>query len=188
MRKLKIPQRLYDALVIQAMDHFTILELRDACFVHANSNVRASRIKAYKTTYRQIERLVSKGLLAKTKPELGAVRYEKTEAFHDTEFAIRKAPTAAPRNLCEVTVHGGNDGASQAMGERLRALARSYQVDLLTCIGESEEYIRLYSDFPELKAQLEPQYNAARERSSKLLGKIKALDTVLAQLPHLANQ
>lgn len=188
MRKLKIPQRLYDALVIQAMDHFTILELRDACFVHTNSNVRAARIKAYKTAHRQIERLVSKGLLAKTKPEQGSVRYGKTEAFYGTEFAIRKTPTINPRQLSEVMVQEGGSDGSQAMEEKLRALARSYQVDLLTCIGESEEYIRLYSDFPELKAQLEPQYYEARERSSKLLGKIKALDTVLAQLPHAAKQ
>lgn len=187
MRKLKISQRLYEALVNKAMNHFTILELRDACFVHSISNVSTGRMKAYKTAYRQVERLVSKGILAKTKPNDGSVRYGKTEAFYCTEFAIRKVPTGGSRNISDATVLGGNDGASQAMKEQLSALARSYQVDLLTCIGESEEYIRLYSDFPALKAQLEPQYHEARERSSKLLGKIKALDTVLAQLPHITT-
>lgn len=187
MRQLKLSPRLYDALINQAMDQFTILELRDTHF--ASSTLDAdSTTKAYKTAYRQVERLVRMGLLAKSKPKNSAVCYLKTEAFHNAEFAIRKTATTWQNHTCHETTHSADDESSLEMSARLQELARTYQVDLLTSIGESEEYIRLYNDFPELKPQLEPQYLSARERSSKLLGKIKALDTVLAQLQQISRQ
>lgn len=188
MRKLKISQMLYDVLINKAFDHFTVLELREACFTHAIRDASVGRLKAYKTTFRQVERLVSKGLLSKSKPEHGSVRYEKTEEFFKAQFDVRKVQTAEQSNVTNESGQTCNGAAPKEMEAKLRELARNYQVDLLTCIGESEEYMRLYSDFPELKAQLEPQYLEARERGSKLLGKIKALDTVLAQLPQMANR
>ena len=56
---------------------------------------------------------------------------------------------------------------------------KQYKVDLLASVGESEEYMRLYQTNPEFKTFLENEYHQAREQSSKLLGQIKALETVL---------
>lgn len=188
MRKLRISQSFYDILINKAFDHFTILELREASFAHAIRNTKTDRQQAYKATYRQVERLVGRGLLFKSTPDDGFIRYVKTEAFYETQFDILTVQSAKQSDITDKTGQACNGATPQEMAAQLRELARKYQVDLLTCIGESEEYMRLYSDFPELKSQLEPQYLEARERSSKLLGKIKALDTVLAQLPQMANQ
>ncbi|KJV27581.1 hypothetical protein VI06_14485 [Aquitalea magnusonii] len=188
MRKLKITQSLHYVLVIEALDHFTIPELRDACCFYASSNAQTGHNHTYKTMYRQLERLVSKGLLTKVKQISNSVRYQKTEAFQMTEFDIQPVPMTELHMHDEIIVKNKKSLTNLAIEEQLRNLASVYKVDLLTCIGESEEYIRLYSDFPELKVQLEPKYHESRERSSKLLGKIKALDTVLSQLSNLANK
>lgn len=70
----------------------------------------------------------------------------------------------------------GTNTAVQQLENRLK----ESKVDLLTSIGESEEYMRLYQSFPEMKAYLESQYLQARENSSKLLGQIKSIKSVLA--------
>ena len=62
----------------------------------------------------------------------------------------------------------------------LEAHLKAYQVDMMASIGESEEYIRLFEQFPELKEQLSEKYHLARDQSSKLLGQIKAIKTVLS--------
>jgi hypothetical protein len=64
--------------------------------------------------------------------------------------------------------------------QQLEKRLKESEVDLLTSIGESEEYMRLYRSFPEMKTHLESQYLQARENSSKLLGQIKAIKSVLA--------
>ena len=64
--------------------------------------------------------------------------------------------------------------------QQLKERLKQSEVDLLTSIGESEEYMRLYQSFPEMKADLESLYMLARENSSKLLGQVKAIKSVLA--------
>jgi len=69
-----------------------------------------------------------------------------------------------------------NDNSAKQLEESIK----QYQVDLLSSIGESEEYMRLYVAFPKMKTHLETQYHQARERSSKLLGQIKAIKNILS--------
>jgi len=64
--------------------------------------------------------------------------------------------------------------------DELDQLVKTYQVDLLSSIGESEEYLRLHQTYPQLKAKLEPHYLKSRDVSSKILGKIRAIESVLA--------
>jgi hypothetical protein len=51
---------------------------------------------------------------------------------------------------------------------------------MMAAIGESEEYIRLLNDYPEMKNILSESYHSSRDNSSKLLGKIKAIKTILS--------
>ena len=64
----------------------------------------------------------------------------------------------------------------------LQLKAHNYQVDLLTAIGETEEYQRLAKEFPSIQSFLfDADYREAREKSSKLLGQLKAIQTVIMQ-------
>ena len=58
------------------------------------------------------------------------------------------------------------------------------KVELVASIGEAEEYQRLYKKFPALqhKYMVRTQYIESRDRSTKLLGQLRAVETVLADI------
>jgi len=59
----KINEKMYALLIAHGMDEFTVLELRDAYF--SRNRNEACKIEARKFVYRQITRLLQKGLLLK---------------------------------------------------------------------------------------------------------------------------
>ncbi len=62
---------------------------------------------------------------------------------------------------------------------RLKEKHRSYKKQFLIGIGEAEEYKALCQEHPELHKKLQPKYNKVLEQNSKLLGKIKVLESLL---------
>lgn len=62
----------------------------------------------------------------------------------------------------------------------LRKKLQQHRIELLTTIGETEAYDEVCSDLPELQADIQTQYNEARDRSVKLLGRIRALESLIA--------
>ena len=170
---IKINAQLNTILQDENFDNFHVTQLRDAYL--ANSSVSQDLVQARKYIYRQILRLVKKGLLLKkgTKNSKRVV-YQKSELFYKTNFIVQSTTEDKVNRPKAITV--GTNTAIQQLEKRLK----ESEVDLLTSIGESEEYMRLYQSFPEMKAHLESQYLQARENSSKLLGQIKAIKSVLA--------
>jgi hypothetical protein len=170
---IKINTQLNTILQDESFDNFHVTQLRDEYLT--NSSVSQDLVQARKYIYRQILRLVKKGLLLKkgTKNSKKVV-YQKSELFSKTNFIVQST-TEDKVNRPKAIIVGTNT-AVQQLEERLK----ESEVDLLTSIGESEEYMRLYQSFPEMKAHLEFQYLQARENSSKLLGQIKAIKSVLA--------
>lgn len=170
---IKICATLHTILQDENFDNFQVVQLRDRFLSASSSNLSVS--DTYKFIYRQVSRLVKKRALRKVNKESSkTVTYQKTEQFHQINFAIneRSEGVNPSPKLLDKTEYG----ATHQLKERLK----QSEVDLLTSIGESEEYMRLYQSFPEMKAHLESQYLQARENSSKLLGQIKAIKSVLA--------
>ncbi len=170
---IKINAQLNSILQDENFDNFSVTRLRDAYL--AISSTTKEPIEARKYVYRQIHKLVKEGLLLKkgTKNSKRIV-YQKSELFIETKFIVQNT-TATTANQITSVPSTTNDAIRQ-LEERLK----ESEVDLLTSIGESEEYMRLYQSFPEMKAHLESQYLQAREKSSKLLGQIKAIKSVLS--------
>jgi len=56
------------------------------------------------------------------------------------------------------------------------------KVELIASIGEAEEYQRLYNKFPALQKIVRSQYIESRDRSTKLLGQLRAVEAVLADI------
>lgn len=56
------------------------------------------------------------------------------------------------------------------------------RVELVASIGEAEEYHRLYNKYPTLRGALKDQYLESRERSTKLLGQLRAVETVITKI------
>lgn len=170
---IKICPTLHTILQDESFNRFHVIELRDAYFAVSQGFESLSQV--YKFIYRQISRLIKKGLLEKYQADgLKSVTYQKTELFSKTNFIIN---TIDVRNNHQLSLtKDTNKDKIQHLEQRLK----QSEVDLLTSIGESEEYMRLYNSFPEMKTHLESQYMLARENSSKLLGQIKAIKSVLA--------
>ncbi len=65
---------------------------------------------------------------------------------------------------------------------QLKDQLKECKVDLLSSISESNEYIQLINAYPNAKDYLKTQYHNSCEQSSNLLGKIKAINTLLQHL------
>ncbi len=170
---IKINSQIHEILQDESFNNFHVTQLRDAYLAVSSPN--QDPIEARKLIYRQIYRLVNKGLLLKkgTKNSKRIV-YLKSEHFYEAKFVIQS--TAAVTINQTSAAQTITDDTIKQLKERLK----ESEIDLLTSIGESEEYMRLYQSFPEMKAHLESQYLQAREKSSKLLGQIKAIKSALS--------
>lgn len=66
--------------------------------------------------------------------------------------------------------------------QRLESLAKEIRLDMLTALGEAERYKQLFTEMPALKVRVEDDYIDARDRSSKLLGHLRAIEKTLKLL------
>jgi hypothetical protein len=166
-----IDECLSSVIQAESFNHFSILQLRDAYML--NLSARIEPVEARKFVYRQILRFVRLGLLKKEEAKnVRDVKYRKTPLFHKTIFKTRSLGRSPSISSHSSKAH--NEDLSQ-IEEQLK----QYKIDLMASVGESEEYMRLYKTNPQFKVLLETEYHQARDHSSKLLGQIKALKTVL---------
>ncbi len=174
---VKIDPYLLSALNKEPFNNFTVTQLKDAYLAELGPN--HDLIEARKFTYRQVLRFVRLGLFKKKAADKRKEsKYFKTTKFNQTQFEARSIHKA--KKLSTSSNNKQHNSALIQIEEQLK----QYKVDLLASVGESEEYMRLYKSNPEFKSLLENEYHQAREQSSKLLGQIKALKTVLT---HYSN-
>jgi len=169
---IKICATLHTILQDENFNNFQVVQLRDA--FQAASTSKQSVSETYKYIYRQVTRFTKKGILKKNvRANSKIATYQKSEQFYQTNFSIE--PHHSQVGQTPKVINSVEKDAIQQLKERLK----QSEVDLLACIGESEEYMRLYKSFPKMKEHLESQYMLARENSSKLLGQIKAIKSVI---------
>ena len=169
----KINEKIYVLLSELGMDEFTVLELRDAYLSHNRDQV--CKKEARKFVYRQITSLQQKGLLQKQEGSTTRnTTYIKTELFR--ESTIMSLSSAGEQNTLHEVPKGSDVGSVVSF---LQAELQQYQVDLSSSIAESEEYQRLHEKLPCLKPQLEIYFMQTRERCSRLLGQVTAIETIL---------
>lgn len=63
---------------------------------------------------------------------------------------------------------------------KLENILKEYKVSMLSAVGESEEYIRLSNQFPEMIHVLKEKHQVASDKSYNLLGKITAIQEVIS--------
>ncbi|WP_392340681.1 hypothetical protein [Moritella marina] len=166
-KALKVTSLIYSVLINDDLDHFTVSQMRDAYLAKVSSGIDQN--EARKIVYRQILRLQKLGMLSKLSSDnVKEHCYNKTELFYQVGL----------RTVKDQDIKLDYQSSPKANGLLEERLKRC-EVDLLTSIAESEEYMRLHESLPELKEHLESQYVQSRECSSKLLGKIKAIKSVI---------
>lgn len=168
-----------DAYLIQILekdsfDKFTVSDLKDS---YLESVVGKCPVDSRKFVYKQILRLLKFKVVDK-KGRMNSHKsiYCKTDLFSKVTF-IKKEPKVSPTLPLQKAVEVKNSDIN-VLSDLNRTLEQ-YEVDMISAIGESEEYIRLLKSYPEMKPLLNESYHLARDKSSKLLGKIKAINTIL---------
>jgi len=169
---ISINEHIHAVLMKDSFNDFTVTQFRDNYM--AQLTQPADAVTSREIVYRQVLRFLKLGLLQKK--EANNVRkstYSKTPEFFKSHFRVRSTKLSA------LSTDNAPRIKNSAM-KSIEAQLKQYKVDLLASVGESEEYMRLYHSNPELKQMLEPEYLQARDQSSRLLGQIKALNTVLS--------
>ena len=128
---------------------------------------------------RQLKRLVEKGLLVKEK-RAGQSKhsYRKTNRFC-TSVLYPKGQLPSDHSQITRNESSCSDDASTFLYSKLKR----YKLELLTAIGESDEYESLYTELPSMGDELRARYRQSKDYSSKMLGKVKAIESLIEQLP-----
>ncbi len=64
----------------------------------------------------------------------------------------------------------------------MKALHKEVRLDFLSSMGEAERFKLLLEDMPYLREKVEGEYLEARDRSSRLLGHLSAIEKTLKLL------
>jgi len=166
---MKIDPLVAQIIVATNFDHFTTSDVRSAYLVlKSDPSLEPSNIR--RKIYAELLKLVKKGWLKKIiSIKKGQTRFSKTDIF-DIKSMVLKIKSEENSSIS----HGNKQGL-------LLGKLNHYKAELLLNIGESEAYKELYSEFPQLVDELQPQYNKARDNNTRILGKIRAIEGLLKQ-------
>lgn len=167
---MKLDPFVAQIIVAKNFNHFTTSDVRSAYLaLKRDSTLESSTIR--RKVYAELLKLVKKGWLKQIiSKKKGLTRFSKTE-FFDV-----KAITLMVKCESSTPVEKDDDKQGQLLGK-----LNHYKAELLLNLGESEAYKELYSEFPELVDELQPQYNRARDNNTRILGKIRAIEGLLKQ-------
>ena len=167
--KMKIDPLVAQIIVAPNFDHFTTSDVRSAYLaLKSDPSLEPSNVR--RKIYAELLKLVKKDWLKKSKlKNKGGTRFSKTDNFDVNTMKLKiKHEEKTSVKHCD----------KQAL---LLGKLNHYKAELLLNIGESEAYKELYSEFPQLVDELQPQYNKARDNNTRILGKIRAIEGLLKQ-------
>jgi len=178
-KSLKVDRYLYEVLRQKGPEEFTTTELRDRYIKSLLvSDLNASFVRKY--IYKQILRLEKIGVVQR-KP--GSTGKGSKFVFHDPSGRLHirsvESPFAPGEQSKAEAIHHSPVTPVSTLLDELKEQIKLYQVELMASVGEAEEYMRLCRRYPPLKERLERQHREARDRSSKLLGQVRAVEAVL---------
>jgi hypothetical protein len=166
---MKIDPLVAQIIVATNFDHFTTSDVRSAYLaLKSDPSLEPSNVR--RKIYAELLKLVKKDWLKKSKfKSKGGTRFSKTDNFDVSTMVLKSKFEEKP---------SVKYGDKQAL---LLGKLNHYKAELLLNIGESEAYKELYSEYPQLVDELQPQYNKARDNNTRILGKIRAIEGLLKQ-------
>jgi len=166
---LKLDPFVAQIIVVTNFDHFTTSDVRSA-YLALKNDPALDPSKVRRNIYAELLKLVKKGWLKKKASNIkGLTRFSKTRLFDLNNLAVK-----IDENTAKIAPSTGYQ-------QHLLTKLKHYKSDLLLNIGETEAYKELYSEFPDLFKELQPQYNKARDNNTRILGKIRAIEGLLKQ-------
>lgn len=170
MRKRQSSQEFFDLLASGRWIDFTVSELKYAYQALPN-RAHLSDKAAWQFVYRQISRLEKRGLVSRLANQKGErARYRLNDQV--TPTGVSATVERSGQESIEI-----DSAIRLALKEKLHR----YKVEMLSAIGETEEYDAICAELPDMRDSVQKMYNEARDRCSKMLGRVKALESILAQ-------
>tara|TARA_R110000796_G_scaffold186678_2_gene303592 strand:+ start:21033 stop:21620 length:588 start_codon:yes stop_codon:yes gene_type:complete len=182
-------RRLYELLQEEGFSKFTTRDLRDAYakrFADVDFNLGDVRLFVYE----QIRRMLRAGWIT-----LDEDRRKRGQIYHlracPKNLRLELVDGVFEKNLKGVVKaeHGSSAGKdsirsapSLNTAQHLQSLLKEVRLDFLSAMGEAERYKQLLGDMPELREKVEDDYLEARDRSSRLLGHLRAVEKTLKTL------
>ena len=173
-----VDRRLYDLFQQGHLRQFTTQELRDAYATHLTGMMfNSSDLRRY--VYEQIRRMLRTGWVIQDER-----RQKRGQIYHWHSI---------PGNLQVELIDHGYENSIKPVSkpsqqpeqsepdviEHLESILKEIRLDFLSSMGEAERYKQLLEEMPHLKSQVEGEYLEARDRSSRLLGHLRAVEKTL---------
>ncbi|MBM7422907.1 hypothetical protein [Spongiibacter marinus] len=169
MKPLRIHPELPTLLQSDQLDTFTVPELTAAYMaLPARSQKTAKACRQF--VYRNVLRLTEIAVLQRVERSDGRPRYRYVGAEQEghLKFEHNQPPS------------GHHNARNETELRSLHDKLHRYNREILAVIGETEEYDALCSEFPELRSSVQQRYNDARDHCTKMLGRVRALEFVIA--------
>ena len=185
-----LDRRLYGLLQEEGRTKFTTRELRDAyAKTLEGMNFRIADVRRY--VYEQIRRLLRMGWVV-----LDEDRRVRGQVYHlqpipdnlqlelvDNGFENSLKTTSEPeKGPAVLEVEALSLKSSASTDQQLEALHKEIRLDFLASMGEAERYKLLLDEMPHLRERVEGDYLEAKDRSSRLLGHLRAVEKTLKTL------
>lgn len=175
-KRIRVDQILLQLMKQLESSPFSTTKIRDLYATQIPHPQKLDRSSLRKHIYRELLRLESAGVLKRHHGETGrGCKFIYRGVPEGVSFEVKPSPFGQL----------GEDNESPMDPSTLRDLRTELstrKVELMASIGEAEEYQRLYHKFPALKELVRTQYLESRDRSTKLLGQLRAVETVLADI------
>lgn len=179
-------RRLYQLLQEEGRTQFTTRDLRDAYAKRLEGmTFRLGNVRRY--VYEQIRRMLrvgwlvldedrrTRGQVYHLQPIPAHLQLELVDNGFENSLNFVCEPEQAPpvleppKPLFDAEQH-------------LETLLKEIRLDFLSAMGEAERFKQLLDDMPDLREKVEGEYLEAMDRSSRLLGHLRAVEKTLKTL------
>lgn len=178
MSTIHLKPELLHALTELKGKSFTVAELTKHYVEHPES-LHKGKKAARQFIYRNMVRMMKAGLMEKLPDDGGWPKYQLTQKFANPKQPAR-APYSSPSKAAPPAKNTLKETPPAKPVTALRERLSKHRSDMLCALGEAEEYESLCKELPEYCEEAQSLYAEARERSALLLGKIKALESLLS--------
>lgn len=176
LQSLQVDKTLVDLLRKQSDTPFSTTEIRDLYALRVSEGQRPDCNQLRKYIYRELLRLESANLIERHHGSTGrGCKFVFCPERSSVELEAKPSPFENHVDNAESTIEGETQRALQEELSQRR-------VELVASIGEAEEYQRLYNKYPALRVAVREQYLESRERSTKLLGQLRAVESVITKI------
>lgn len=169
MKQIKLKNEVISIFQNFTEKEFTVRQALDA-YMESPFSTQTDLKNAHQFIQRCILKFVANGDLVKTSTEGRSHKYRTTDRFNSYIFESKTIPINSKR--CIST-------NKQSIKENLTERLHHQKLQLLTSLGETEEYDAIYKEMPEIQKQIQTLYNESRDKCSKLLGKVKAIESLI---------